>query len=72
MLLTNFTILDVQMGGEMKFKLSDLYNNFFESIFVDCNLPVKAGKLPFSIEEYLYKIENDPYVVYLTPGLSLS
>lgn len=60
------------MGGEMKFKISDLYKKFIDSIFSDCGLPIKAGRLPINIQEQMFYVEREPYVVFLTPGLLLS
>lgn len=56
----------------MKHTLIQLYNNFFESIFSECGISPKAGKLPINIVEKMFDIERDPYVVFLTPGLSLT
>lgn len=56
----------------MKYRLVDLYNSFFESIMIDCALPAKTGKLPVNIVENMFNIENDPYLVFLIPGFSLS
>lgn len=64
--------LDVQMGGEMKSILRDVYQTFFKSIFTSCDLPEKAGSHPLNVVESIYNIELDPFVVFLTPGLTLS
>lgn len=59
------------MGAEMKFKLVELYSRFSESIYEDCNLPIKATQIPLNVVEKIFNIDRDPYVVFLTPGLSL-
>ncbi|KAL1498317.1 hypothetical protein ABEB36_009133 [Hypothenemus hampei] len=56
-----------QTGATLKYKLYELFYNFQEELFKECNYPAKLGNLPIQ-KSFLYGNEDESYVVYMIPG----
>lgn len=56
-----------QTGATLKYKLYEMFNDFEEDLFADCNWPRNLGNLPIR-NNYYYGNQDEAYTVYMTPG----
>ncbi|XP_050499822.1 ABC transporter G family member 23-like isoform X1 [Diabrotica virgifera virgifera] len=59
------------IGTTLKSKLIDLYLDFQKSVFVDCKYEAKAAEIPIQTE-YIYGYKNDPFQVFVIPGVIIT
>lgn len=62
-----YIISDRQIGATLKYKLIDLYKNFQNDVFKDCNFTPGLGKYPVDIKG-IHGGLDEPFTIFMTPG----
>ncbi|CAG9856407.1 unnamed protein product [Phyllotreta striolata] len=57
------------VGGMLKSKIAERYEQFHEEIYKDCGYFPEIAKLPLKVEEYFYGDKDEEFIIFMTPGI---
>ncbi|XP_030758444.1 ABC transporter G family member 20-like isoform X2 [Sitophilus oryzae] len=60
-----------ETGGSVKYKLIDQFLKFQEDLYIECGRDRRLAKLPFR-EQYLYGKNDEPFFIFMLPGMVVS
>ncbi|XP_076266304.1 ABC transporter G family member 23-like isoform X2 [Rhynchophorus ferrugineus] len=56
-----------QIGATLKYKLYELFYDFQEDLFTQCNWTKRLGNMPIR-KHFIFGNEDEPYTIYMIPG----